>query len=98
MRARDDRYTEIIERMVNHTFKLYKDSQGTRKYPMRSARQVLAEIGVLGEECEQVLRYIADRGFAYCLDDTVEHNGEFPSPTVCVWGADQLHSRLTCVL
>lgn len=98
MRARDDHYAEIIERMVNHTFKLYKDSQDTGKYPMRSVRQVLMEIGVPHEQRDSVIRYIGDRGFTYCMDPTVSCGGERPTPTVCVWGADQLHSRLTCVL
>jgi len=98
MIPRDDHYTSIIERMVDHSFKLYRDSRGTREYPMRSARQLLTEIEVPSEQHDEVIRYIASRGFAYCLDPIIAHNGSRPERVVCVWGADQLHSRLTCVL
>ena|ERR1043165_235802 len=72
-----------------------------------SARSVLYELGYHGENCEQVLQYIYDRGFTYCFDSHFrsewydpnkrEQVSEYPDPDVCYWGPDQLKSRLECI-
>jgi hypothetical protein len=72
-------------------------------YDMVSCRSVLREAGYDNEEIGVVLRYIADHGFEYCLDATIECSSHgdptkiFPSANVCYWGPDQLISRLECI-
>lgn len=68
---------------------------GTGEYEMLSARGVLNTLGFHGDEVEQVLQYLFDGGFTYCLDPDY-HRGSVdrPSMSVCHFGADQLESRL----
>jgi hypothetical protein len=63
-------------------------------YDMLSARGGLYELGYSEEQADDVLRDIAARGFDYCLDSQIVCNGERPTQSVCVWGPDQLLSRL----
>lgn len=73
------------------------------EYRLLSARGTLIELGYHGEDLEEVIRFIADGGFDYCLDPHIrmtghhEAQGEFPVPDVCYWGPDQLASRLQCL-
>jgi hypothetical protein len=70
-------------------------------YEMTSARESMIRLGYGPTEQEQVLLVIASRGFDYCLDPAIAqkrmHGNEFPSYAACVWGPDQLKSRLECV-
>ncbi len=66
-------------------------------YEMCSARQLLRELGYHGEDADTVILAIAKRGFDYCLDPQVPHDGQRPTSSVCVWGPDQLLSRLQCL-
>jgi hypothetical protein len=62
-----------------------------------SARGVLYELGY-HSEADEVLKYIFDRGFTYCLDpDFHLSNMNTPEPIsagVCHWDPEQLKSRL----
>lgn len=78
-------------------------------YTHVSVRDLCVELGY-GPLVDQV-QACADGGFDYCLDHTVRHPvgaalartdgtmGEpgYPPRTACLWGADQLRSRLDCV-
>jgi hypothetical protein len=72
-------------------------------YEPVSARSVLYELGYSMNHTVDVLRYIADHGFDYCLDYAIrmtghhDASGEFPNQQVCYWGPDQLKSRLQCL-
>jgi hypothetical protein len=69
-------------------------------YQMVSARSVLRELMLEGSDLQQILQFIADGGFDYCLDPAIpmtghhEAAGERPHRDVCYWGPDQLKSRL----
>lgn len=72
-------------------------------YTHVSVRDLCVELGY-GPLVDQVLQACAEGGFSYCLDHTVavrSHNlevaGTWPPRTACLWGADQLRSRLDCV-
>lgn len=74
------------------------------KYEMCSARSVLYELGYNNKDTEQVLTWIYDSGFTYCLDHHFKCTSglgdgrmEYPVSDVCFWGPDQLKSRLECV-
>jgi hypothetical protein len=73
-------------------------------YEMVSVRSLYTKLAMTNPPLDEVLRAISDAGFNYCLDHTIRiegHNdarGEFPHRDVCYWGADQLRSRLSCVL
>lgn len=64
------------------------------EYRMLSARSTLYELGY-EEHVEQVLAYIFEHGFTYCLDPAY-HEGSLTKIeySVCYWGPDQLKSRL----
>lgn len=77
---------------------------GTAEYAQVTVREVLYTLGFTGDETDEVIRYIAERGFDYCLDPIIESPGTYPDfkpgPTpgfACYWGVDQLRSRLDCV-
>lgn len=67
-------------------------------YESVSARGTLRSLGYDGENLEQVLQFIFDGGFTYCLDRQYHvspSNDPGPiSQDVCYWGPDQLASRL----
>lgn len=73
--------------------------RGEAEYASLSAREVLYELGYARASADVVLLAIAGRGFEYCLDPIVpSKDGEGATPRfACVWGVDQLRSRLDCV-
>jgi len=86
---------EAIEQMKIHC------ELKTPSYEMVSARGALYELGYDEEAAEDVLDYIYNSGFTYCLDSKYKspmHKEssapEYPSADVCYWGPDQLKSRL----
>jgi hypothetical protein len=103
-----DQVSEAIAQLTAHAGMLHDGyTAGVREYTMLSARQGLIAIGYDTDQALQVLEEIARRGFDYCLDSKVACKSgvgidpprkEYPAQSVCVWGADQLHSRLQCVL
>lgn len=70
---------------------------------MYSVRSILTEqLGYTPEQADEIIRYIAAEGFAYCLDPLIsarEEKGKdvFPDRDVCYWNPDQLYSRICCV-
>ena len=92
----EDQLKEAVGQMIIHCRNLMAFEPGAQA----SAREILVELGYDGEELENVLRWIASRGFRYCLDTTIQHQqqSEGPSYWACVWSIDQLESRLQCVV
>lgn len=73
-------------------------------YDSVSLRGVLTKLGYTHDQTVDVIFYVAEQGWTYCLDNIVESsNGlsdggkEFPSQSVCYYGPDQLKSRLYAV-
>lgn len=67
-------------------------------YDPISARGTLHTLGYVGEEVEEVLDYLYASGFTYCLDPKYPTgDGEHVPYSACVWGPDQLKSRLPYV-
>ena len=103
-----DQVNEAIAQLVSHTGMLHEGyTAGVREYTMLSAREGLITLGYTNDDADQVLEEIARRGFDYCLDSHIACKSgvgvdpprkEYPSQSVCTWGADQLHSRLQFVL
>lgn len=79
---------DAVKQMVSHCRLLMEQ----KDYEVVSARGVLYTLGF--EEVEEVLAFIAEGGFDYCLDEFV---GNYPPRSACYWGADQLESRLQCL-
>lgn len=76
--------------------------EGIDDYIMVSAREVLYTLGYSGDESDEVLTYVHENGFNYCLDTLFpvkNEKGEFErTPEFATyWGIDQLRSRLDCV-
>ena len=73
-------------------------------YEMVSLRGVLTKLGYTQDQTVDVIFYVAEKGFDYCLDNIVSHkdidSGEvsFPGQQHCYWGPDQLKSRLRSVV
>jgi hypothetical protein len=68
---------------------------GMQDYRPMSARSTLRELGYDDGQILTVLQAIYNAGFTYCLDrHFATKDGEYPSQDVCVWGPDQLKSRL----
>lgn len=73
-------------------------------YPAVSVRSLHRDLGLV-VPIEDVLEACVDGGFTYCLDHTVEASSydgnkvtrQHPSQDACLWGPDQLRSRLDCV-
>lgn len=73
-------------------------------YQMVSLRSALEELGYNTPDRNQVIRWVAYRGFTYCLDHIIlstwwdsnanKEVSEYPNWEVCYWGPDQLKSRL----
>lgn len=69
-------------------------------YKMTSARSGLKHLGYSEAEQDEVIKFIAEGGFDYCLDPKIvmtgphEAAGEKPDWQVCYFGPDQLLSRL----
>lgn len=78
-----------------------------KNYEMVSMRSALLEAGYDNQETQQVLEYVASKGFDYCLDSSIRCSSgvaskdprkrEYPSQNVCYWGPDQLKDRLECL-
>jgi hypothetical protein len=95
-----------VEQMIVHLqneHELYK--QKTIEYRSHSVRGLLRELGFFGEDCDAVIGALALAGFTNCLDPEIALGTniegvdptkapEFPDYEVCVWGYDQLLSRL----
>lgn len=70
---------------------------------MYSVRGILTEqLSYTNEQADEVIRYIAAHGFAYCLDHQIAVRDESgieirPDRDVCIWNPDQLYSRMRCV-
>ena len=70
-----------------------------QNYESVSARKILTDSGYSRDDTQQVLEAIAEAGFSYCLDSSIKCSdglgGEtYPAQQVCIWGPDQLKSRL----
>ncbi|MFI5405097.1 MAG: hypothetical protein ACHQ1D_01150 [Nitrososphaerales archaeon] len=73
-------------------------------YEMISLRKALMKYqGLSRDKADEIIRYVAEQGFSYCLDPIIETTmvggetvREAPSYDVCFWGPDQLKSRLRC--
>lgn len=63
-------------------------------YEMVSLRGALYTLGYNEAEANQIIRYVASKGFHYCVDPMIGEVGSKPSYNVCHWGPDQLKSRL----
>jgi hypothetical protein len=94
----NEQLDDAIRQMIVHCELKMQNYEGV------SARGALIELGYGQQQLDQVLADIAARGFDYCLDRTIEcSDGEggrgrtYPSQDVCVWGPDQLKSRLQCL-
>lgn len=83
----DDQVQSAIRQMLVSCELKMKD------YEPMTARGTLYSLGFHGEDCEQILKFISDGGFNYCLDPEFQE-GERISLDVCYWGPDQLASRL----
>jgi len=95
---------EAVAQMRSHCQLL----EETSDYHGVSARGVLYELGYGADDADEVIRALADGGFAYCLDPMIEathfdpNNAravdgmvtDRPSADACYWGPDQLRSRL----
>ena len=94
----------LTEEQVHETIRqmIVKCDELMDGYQMVSARTAIRLVG-MEEHTDQLLRFIADGGFDYCLDHTIvmtghhEATGEKPNWQVCYWGPDQLKSRLSCL-
>lgn len=66
---------------------------------MYSVRGILTmQLGYTPEQADEIIRYIADAGFSYCLDPIVpSKEWGRPDIDVCHWNPDQLYSRICCV-
>jgi len=103
-----DQIDDAIRQLHSHAGMLHEGyTQGVREYAMLSAREGLITLGFTNDDADQVLEEIARRGFDYCLDSHIACKSgvgidpprrEYPSQSVCTWGADQLESRLASCL
>lgn len=93
----EDQKIEAVHQMMVHCEILQAD------YTPVSARSALRDLGYGDEDRLEVLQFIAEGGFDYCLDPSIpmtghhEARGERPDYAVCFWGPDQLKSRLDCL-
>lgn len=104
----DAMVSDAILQMISHTQNSMElTKQGVKEYEMCSARGVLYTLGYSSLDVTEILTYIHENGFSYCLDyefpsNALKADGEttetiYPDQQVCYWGADQLNSRLRCV-
>lgn len=88
---------EAVAQMRSHCdLSMAKYETGVGEYESLSARSVLYELGYDEGEADEVLTFVAERGFNYCVDPIIPNpnTGERPPRHACYWGADQLLSRL----
>jgi hypothetical protein len=70
------------------------------EYDSVSARGLLYELNYNKEQTDQVIEFLFKAGFNYCIDTMYpvkdpDTGKEEPTPAfACVWGPDQLKSRL----
>ena len=98
-----DQIDDAIRQLHSHAGLLHEGyTQGVREYTMLTAREGLITLGFHGEDTEQVLKALFDRGFTYCLDPDYHRSPSDDigriSMSVCYFGADQLESRLASCL
>ena len=78
---------------------LYKEHQA--EYSSYSAREVFRILGLDKSQQDEVLTAIYEGGFTHCLDpmfpSMIEGSAQKTPYFACVWGIDQLRSRLDCV-
>lgn len=75
-------------------------SDYSRMYTVRGI--LTQQLGYTPEQADEVLKYVASEGFAYCLDYTITVKSDtgrttYPTQDVCHWNPDQLYSRICCV-
>jgi len=76
-------------------------AQGVKEaYVSVSLREVLYVLGYEADEADEIIEFCASRGFDYCIDPMIRNtrSGEKPERFACVWGIDQLRSRLEWVI
>lgn len=90
---------EILEKVMELCDSLMED------YTMISLRKALEKYqGLSSEKTDEIIRWVAARGFSYCLDPIISHAAVgidgiiSPTNDVCFWGPDQLKSRLYCCI
>lgn len=86
---------EAMQQIKSHCRMLMEQYRAGGKYQIVSVRGVLNELGY-EVHADQIIQYMAERGFNYCIDPIIPLRGsdEYPSAGVCYWGADQLESRI----
>lgn len=91
--------TEQIKEAIAQATSYCKQKEEENNYDGLILRGVLYILGYTESEANEVLNYCAERGFIYCLDPYIKHNGvnEYPAEFACYWSPDQLRSRLGCV-
>lgn len=91
----DEQIREAVEQVKCHCDLLMNG------YRPVSLRDALRDLGFHGEDRDEVIYWVAERGFEYCLDPLIACKGpdgyESPNYEVCFWGPDQLKSRLDCL-
>lgn len=92
-----EQVSEAVQQMKSHCRMLMEQYEaGVGEYASVSARGVLYTLGYAEEDADQVIQYLADRGFNYCIDPMIVNpSGVRPSADACYWGADQLESRIS---
>lgn len=104
-----DQLVDGTRQLLSHAKLLHEGyKQGTREYTSLSAREGLYTLGFTEDEADEIIDHIASRGFNYCLDPRIaathfDPNNpkavndmvtDRPDEQGCMWGADQLASRL----
>lgn len=86
-----DQIRDAIEQMKVHC------DLAMPEYRMLSARSCLRELG-FEDDADQILHALYLAGFSYCLDSKFPtKDGDYTPQSACVWGPDQLKSRLWSV-
>lgn len=98
-------YGEDIVRAIREAREYCADKEQAYKngdkYESFSLREVLMALGY-ARDADLIIRCCAMAGFSYCVDPIVpvkeeDGNSEHPPRFACVWGVDQLRSRLDCI-
>ena len=76
--------------------------EGNIRYCSASLRDLMKLQGYAPREQDALIRYVAEKGFNYCVDPIIKQKDEKgqmirPPEFACVWGIDQLRSRLESV-
>ncbi len=95
MTLTQEQVSEAVQQVKSHCDMLMDQYKaGVGEYATVSARSVLNTLGYEAD-ADQILRFMASKGFSYCLDPSIPHNDSYPPPHACWWGADQLESRIS---